>query len=87
MLVGYEDDQFTRVKRGMLKADFEELLRNETDWRGFLRLGYGWHISGNNRYTIKETMRREKPEVFKDMEYWHLTITQIYAGLTNWQVR
>lgn len=88
VLVGYEEDESSGVKIGMLRGDFEELLKSKNDWRYFVKNNLrGKHISGNHRWRIKQWMKETNSDVFEEKEYWNVTITQIFAGCTNWQTK
>lgn len=88
VLVGYEDDLSSEVKIGMLKGDFVKLLERQSDWQFFVKKKLrGKHISGNHRWRIKSWMYDTNRDVFEENVYWNVTITQIYAGCTNWQTK
>ncbi len=91
-MIGTFDKEKESIKWCDNKCEFEKLLhdieRKGDDPIIFIRDEVlGKHISGNDRWHIKEKYKRYNTEKFEKNPYWFLTLTQLYIGLIPDQAR
>lgn len=51
----------------------------------------GYHIGGQHRHAVKDSMRfspdDKEAAQYNELTYWHMTLSQIYVGLSPGQAR
>ena len=76
----------------VVRSDLEKVLNDLSNKNQSIELYItnnvkGFLISGNHRFAVKECVRMHNPDLFFKEQYWNLTLTQLFTGLSPDQAR